>query len=98
MVVAVDAILLLLVYLVQLDEQWRLACALGHELSCSARSGPSYSYSLLTQSFSMNSNTGMALRSPPALDWTQVFVVLLVVVNVWFLLPTLRKRLAPTTS
>ena len=91
-VAAFDAILLLLTYLVFLDEQWRFACALGQEPSCIARSDPSYSYSVLTQFFSMKSQSMMLLGSPPVLDWTQVFALLLVVVNVWFLSSILRKR------
>jgi len=84
-VLIVDALLLILTYFIYTDEQWRFHCALGQEAECLVRSSPSYAYSLLTQFFSMRGET-MLLTTPPIVDWTQVVVLVLVVVNVAFLL------------
>lgn len=89
-----DVVLLLLVYLVNLDVQYRINCALGSALYCMARSDPSFSYSLLIQVFSMRSGNTL-LTSPPVLDWIQVIVLLLIVINVWFFLQLFRH---PSTA
>ena len=86
-VIVANAVLLILTYFVYTDEQWRIGCALGQGLNCSIRSAPSYAYSLLARFFSMSNGT-MLLTSPPILDWIQLFVVVLAVVDVWYLLQT----------
>jgi hypothetical protein len=90
-ILVADVVLLLAVYLVNLDVQNRINCAVGLAPYCSARSDPSFSYSLLTQFFSMRSGN-MLLTSPPTLDWTQVLILLLIVINIWFFLPLFRRR------
>ena len=82
---------MLLVYLVNLDVQTRVDCALGRAPDCMVRSNPSFSYSVLIQFFSMRSENTL-LTSPPVLDWTQVFVLLLIILNVWYFLPFFRRR------
>jgi len=90
-VLVVDAVLLILTYLLYSDELWRTGCALGNGLNCSIRSDPSFSYSLFTRFFSMRNNT-MLLTSPPTLDWIQVIAAILVLVNVWYLLRIIARR------
>jgi len=90
-VLLVNAAMLFLTYLVYSDEQWRIGCALGQGLNCTIRSAPSYSYSLLIRFFSMRNST-MLLTSPPVLDWIQVFVVVLIVVDAWYLFRIVSKR------
>lgn len=90
-VLIVDSVVLILTHFVHADEQWRIYCASGQEAGCLVRSDPSYFYSLLTRYFSMRNGT-MLLMSPPTLDWIQVFVVVLVMVNVWFVLRTFVDR------
>jgi len=58
-----------------------------------ARSDPSFSYSLLIQFFSMRSGN-LLLTSPPTLDWTQVLILLLVVIDVWYFWALSRDRSA----
>ena len=90
-VAVANAVLLILAYFVYTDVLWRIGCALGQGLNCSVRSAPSFSYSLLTQFFSMR-NGAMLLTSPPTLDWIQVFVAILLVVDIWYLLRARAKR------
>jgi len=96
-VLIANAFLLILIYSVYADEQWRIGCALGQGFNCSVRSAPSYAYSLLTRFFSMR-NATMPLTSPPILDWIQVLVVVLLLVDVWYLLRFRARRTPLPTS
>jgi hypothetical protein len=93
-VLLADAVLLLAEFFAIQDIQARVACSLGSPLygyGCLARSSPSYSYSFLTESFSMIVN-GTTVRSPPMIDWVQLTAGVLVVINLWYLYGVLRRR------
>jgi hypothetical protein len=96
-VLILDAVLLLAEFEIIQDMQNRIQCALGSSLYghfCVVRSSPSFSHSLLTQSFSMMVG-GTYLQSPPTLDWAQVIAYLLVGINVWFVYTIIAKRKSP---
>jgi hypothetical protein len=78
-VLAVDTVLLIGVYFVLQDLQWRSGYASQEGFT------PSTIYSVLTKSFAMTGRS-LALQSPPTLDWIQVLVVVLVALNAWYLL------------
>ncbi len=89
-VVVIDFLLLVALLYVAGDQQWRVAYA---ESPHSRTSGyaTSFSYSLFTQVFTM-SGKGVSLSSPLTLDWVQVLVAALFVVNAWFVYVTLGAR------
>ena len=85
-VLVFDAVLLIAEFEVIQDLQNRIQCALGSTLYgqlCMQRSSPSFSHSLLTQSFSMIVG-GTYVQSPPTVDWVQLIAYVLVAVNVWY--------------
>ncbi len=82
-----DAVLLSAFYFVIQDLQWRSAYASSNGFT------PSNSYSLLTRFFSI-ARGGLALASPPTLDWVQVIVATLLVLNAWFFIRMFRLRSA----
>jgi hypothetical protein len=93
-VLILDAVLLLGEFEIIQDMQNRIQCALGSPLyghSCVMRSSPSFSHSLLTQSFSMMVG-GTYLQSPPTLDWAQLIAYVLVGINVWFVYTIIARR------
>ncbi len=95
-VLIADAVLLLAEFFVVQDVQARVGCALGSPLygsACLGRLSPTFSYSFLTQSFSMSSN-GEILQSPIMLDWTQLVAGALIVINVWFVSVVVRRKSA----
>ena len=99
-VLVLDAVLLLAEFEIIQDMQNRIQCALGSPLygqTCMARSLPSFSYSLLTHSFSMNVG-GVTLASPPTLDWALVLGYAVVALNVWFAYKMLQSRRSPTPA
>jgi hypothetical protein len=84
-VVIADVLLLTGLYYVVLDLQWRSAYASSIHYACE---GPcsytaSFSRSILTQFFTMTGNNA-SLTSPPTLDWVQLLVLALVLINVWY--------------
>jgi hypothetical protein len=81
-----DALLLLSLVGVLLDQQWRTGYA-----SSSLRYVPSYSYSIFTRYFTMAGPQGR-LVSPPTLDWVQLIVAGLLVVNAWYAYVLIRER------
>lgn len=91
-VAVADALLLIGTYLVVLNRQWKVNCVLGMANDCTPRSSPHFSYSVFTVYFSLNSSLTphVLLASPPSLDWVQVFVAALVILNVWYSLTLLR--------
>jgi len=96
-VLILDAVLLLATFEIIQDVQNRIQCALGSSLygqGCMLRSSPSFSYSLLTKSFSMVVG-GTRLQSPPTLDWVQLIAYILVAINVWFGYTVYARRKAP---
>lgn len=54
----------------------------------------SYSYSVLTRLFTMT-GSGVTLTSPPTLDWVQLILVLMAVLNAWFAYSLIRERRPP---
>jgi len=75
-----DAVVLLFAYEVELDVQWRNAYASAHVGSATT------GYGILTKRLQIVTASGQVLRSPPTLDWVQVAIAALIVVNVAFLL------------
>ncbi len=99
-VIIIDAVLLLAEFLIVQDVQARSDCAFGTPLygqECLARSSPSYTYSLFTQSFSMVANR-FSLQSPPTLDWIQLLTAVLFAVNIWFVYTYLKRRKTQRTD
>jgi len=93
-ILVLDAVLLLAEFVIIQDVQNRIQCALGSTLygqACMVRGSPSFSYSLLTRSFSMVVG-GRYVQSPPTLDWVQLIAYVLVAINVWFAYTTLANR------
>lgn len=89
-VVLVDAVLLVALLYVSGDLQWRVDYAAsphGHTLGYL----PSFTYSVLIRWFSMTGGSA-TLNSPPTLDWVQLIVLTLAVVNVWFVYDALSRR------
>lgn len=82
-VLLIDAILLVAVFYVVGDIQWRVADA-GSPHGRTSGYSTSFTYSVFTQVFTMTGK-GVVLSSPPTLDWVQVLAVALLVVNGWFL-------------
>lgn len=85
-----DAVLLVYVYFVQEDLAWRSEYAVSRGATVTTSFFP------LTRTFQMVRG-GVQLTSPPTLDWLQVVVGLLILVNVVFLL-TSRSVPAPTPA
>jgi len=99
-VLILDAVLVLTEFEINQDLQNRVQCALGSPLygqACLVRSSPSFSYSLLTRSFSMIVG-GTHVQSPPALDWVQLIAYVLVAINVWFAYLVLQQRRARSVT
>ncbi len=90
-VLGVDSVLLVTEYLVLQDVLWRSAYASSEGLS------PSYSYSLLTQFFTM-AGRSLVLESPPTLDWVLVLLVVLVILNLWYSIVAIRRWRRGNTS
>jgi len=84
-VLAADAVLLVTLFYVIQDLQWRTSYA------GALRYSPSFSYNVLTQFFTMAGSTSR-LTSPPTLDWVQTLAYALVVVNAWFAYLLVKSR------
>ncbi len=87
-----NALLLVGVYLTLVNRAWKRQCAIGNAVNCTARTSPHFTYSVFTISFSMVSPSGMTLQSPPSLDWVQVLLAVLVVIDAWYVYSELRHR------
>jgi len=85
-VIGVDVVLLAAEFYVIQDLQWRSSYAAG-----TLRYSPSFSHNVLTQFFTMASNTN-TLTSPPTLDWVQALAYVLVLLNVWYVYTALNTR------
>jgi hypothetical protein len=92
-VIVADIFLLTGEYYVNQDLQWRAAYAASVHNACGVLCSytPSFSYSLLTQFFTMSGGR-LTLVSPPTLDWVQALVLALVVINGWFAYHALKER------
>jgi len=89
-VAAVDLVLLILLYYVLQDLAWRTYYAGTPHVPGSPYT-PSFSYSVLIRYFTM-AGSNVSLTSPPTLDWVQLLVLVLVVVNGWFVYHVYRSR------
>ena len=83
-VLAVDVVLLVALFYVIQDLQWRSDYASEAINRCAGPCSytPSLSYSLLTQVFTMTGNS-VRLASPVTLDWVQALSYLLILLNAW---------------
>ena len=101
-VVVVDVLLLIAIFLVAEDLQWRAAYAASPHQACSVLKGntwvgidcsytPSFNFSILVQFFTMNGN-GQQLVSPPTFSWIELFALVLVLLNVWFVWQGRKQR------
>ena len=88
-----DIVLLFALYSVLVDLQWRTGYAGSLHSACPqfCTYSPSFSYSVLTQFFTLAGN-GVRLTSPPTLDWVQLLAYVLVVLNAWYAYKTLKSR------
>lgn len=83
-----DLLALAFLYFVLQDLAWRTSYAESEHLI------PSTTYSLFIRAFSIRGKTiqiPKGLVSPPTLDWAQVVVALLMVVNGLYVFSTLRR-------
>ena len=94
-VVAADVLLLLSALLVYQDLGWRTAFASSPHAGV-AGYAPSFSLAFL-QRFLVMQGSGVALTSPPTLDWIQLIAIALAALNGWCLyaLVNWRRRGAP---
>jgi hypothetical protein len=93
-VLAVDALLLIALFFVIQDLDWRTSYAASLHGACFpglCGYSPSFSYNVLIEFFTMSGN-GVSLTSPPTLDWVQVLAYILVAINAWFIYATLSRR------
>jgi hypothetical protein len=90
-VIAADILLIAGEFYVSQDLAWRSSYATGEHLI------PSFSYSFLTQFFTMAGGP-LKLVSPPTLDWVQALAIVLVAINGWFLYAFIRARSRVSTS
>ena len=84
-----DVVLLAGLYFVLQDLSWRSGYAASPHDRCAGTFcsyAPSFSYNVLTRYFTMSGSglPGGAITSPATLDWVQVFLLALVVINVWY--------------
>jgi hypothetical protein len=96
-VLAADTVLLITLYYVIQDLQWRTSFAASPHASALHGYSPSFGYNLFTRIFTM-SGGGLPLTSPPTLDWVQVLALVLVAINAWYAYVTLTRRRGATTS
>ncbi len=92
-VFAADIVLIVAeVYVVQ-DLQWRSTYAASLHNACGGLCSytPSFSYSILTQFFTLTGNSAQ-LTSPPTLDWVQAVASALLLLNAWFAYRILKER------
>jgi hypothetical protein len=82
-VAVLDVVLLVFAYYVLQDLDWRSSFAVSRGF------GATTSYSLLTRMFEMVGR-GTTLQSPPTLDWIQVVVAILIILNLGYAFGALR--------
>lgn len=99
-VLLADAVLVGAMLWVFGDLQWRAAYAASQHSACPAGCGysPSFSYTFLTQFFTMSGGS-VSLTSPPTLDWIQLIFYTILVVNGWLAYKAWKsRRLGPATA
>jgi hypothetical protein len=96
-VVVADLILVGALFLVLQDVQMRIDCSLSACQPSIARSSAGYDYSILTKSLSFMAD-GKPLASPPMLDWVQVLVLAIAVLNAWAIYRGISKKTVPSSS
>jgi hypothetical protein len=92
-VVIIDVVLLVALYYVLQDLQWRTGYASSVRDVCGGLCSysPSFSYGALLRTFTMSGN-GVTLMSPPTLDWVQLLAYALAIANLWFAYSLIRSR------
>jgi len=81
-----DFLVLTFLYFVLQDLAWRASYVRSEHLA------PSTAYSLFIHTFSINGSTvQFMLISPPALDWVQIVVAALILVNGFYVFTMFRK-------
>ena len=85
-VAAFDIIVLVLVYLVLQDQSWRASYVKREGFVLHTTFLP------LIRLPTITGNVQTPLASPPVFDWVQLLILLLVVVNGFFLFAVFRKR------
>jgi hypothetical protein len=92
-VLFVDIVLVVALYFVLQDLQWRTSYAASPHDACGGLCtyAPSFGYGIFTRVFTMSGN-GVGLASPLMVDWVQILAVLLALVNGWYLYVVLRAR------
>ena len=88
---AADLLLLVALYYVLADLAWRTYYAGTPHAGLLQGYSPTFSYSLLTRTFTMGGR-GVTLVSPPTFDWVQALVCFLIIVNAWFVYANLKSR------
>lgn len=98
-VIAADVVLLVAMFYVVQDLQWRSDFAASARNVCGGPCSytPSLSYNVLTQFFTMTGNS-VQLASPPTLDWVQAIAYVLVVLNAWLAYTVLKNRRSRTAT
>ena len=84
-ILAADAVLLGSMFLVLQDLEWRTGYA-----SSALHYAPSFDYSVLTRFLTMTGQS-TSLVSPPTLDWVQLLMAVLAVLNLSYLYRSLRR-------
>ncbi len=92
-VAAADVVLLVALFYVVQDLQWRSGYAASAHDACGGPCSytPSFSYGFLTQLFTMSGNSAQ-LTSPLTFDWVQAILYVLVAVNAWFVYRFMKGR------
>ena len=88
-VALVDLVLVYALFSVLQDLDWRTYYAGTPHAAVPSGYAASFSYSVHTRFFTMSAGN-VTLTSPPTLDWVQLVVIALVVVNAWFAYVALR--------
>jgi hypothetical protein len=98
-ILLVDIVLVVALYSVLQDLQWRTSYAASLHDACGGLCSyaPSFGYGVFTRVFTLSGN-GVRLASPPMVDWVQILVVLLVLVNGWYLYVVLRAKKPQSTT
>ena len=92
-VIAFDSVLLLALFSVLQDLQWRANYAASLHDACSrlCSYSPSFGYAPLIRFLTMSGN-GVNLTSPPSLDWVQALVCAILVLNLWYAYTSLQSN------
>jgi len=97
-VAAVDVVVLAALFYVVQDLQWRVSCAAAADAACTSHQAysSSFSYGLVTQVFTMAGNS-VHLVSPATIDWVQILIYLLVLLNGWLVYASMKSHRAAQT-